>query len=48
MTNGEHWLQRRLKMFRPDIDAAGQALNLSNGPDAIGNKHVTGGLNAPS
>jgi G-patch domain len=47
-THGEHWLQRRLKMFRPDIaDAAPEGVDLSNVPDTIGNDEVEGGLRLP-
>lgn len=47
-THGEHWLQRRMNMFRPDIaDAAPEGVDVSNVPDIIGNDEVEGGLRLP-
>jgi len=43
-SQNEHWLQRRLKMFRPDlINAPPEGLDLSSVPDKIG-ASTTGGL----
>jgi hypothetical protein len=49
-SNNEHWLQRRLKMFRPDLveDKQPEGVDLSSIPDQIGN--ITGkvGLQVPT
>ena len=44
-THGEHWLQRRLQMFRPAIvDAPPDNIDLSAVPDTIGNEPINAGL----
>lgn len=45
----EHWLQRRLKMFRPDLvdNKAPQNVDLSSVPDRIGDRPQNVGLQFP-
>ena len=44
-THGEHWLQRRLQMFRPAIvDAPPDNIDLSAIPDTVGNEPINAGL----
>lgn len=44
-SHNEHWLQRRLKMFRPDmIESKPPEMDMSNIPDTIGNSTAAPGL----
>jgi hypothetical protein len=44
-SHNEHWLQRRLKMFRPDlVEGKPSEIDLSHIPDTIGDSTVTPGL----